>query len=50
MALGEQAGGRLLTKKIQATNTASFHIVSEHKDQQQRPNAQSVVSVLHRLD
>jgi len=33
MVLGQQAGGWLLTKKIQATNAASFHIVSEHKDQ-----------------
>jgi XapX domain-containing protein len=44
MVLGEQAGGRLLTKKIQATDVASFHIVSERKDQQQRPNVRSVSS------
>jgi XapX domain-containing protein len=47
MVLGEQAGGRLLTKKIQATNVASFHTVSERKDQQQRPNAQSISSAIH---
>jgi XapX domain-containing protein len=48
MVLGEQAGGwLLLAKKIQATNVASFHIVSERKDQQQRPNAQSVSSAVH---
>jgi XapX domain-containing protein len=48
MVLGEQAGGWLLTKKIQATNVASLYIVSEHKDQQQRSNAQSVTSSVHR--
>jgi len=47
MVLGEQAGGRLLTKKIQATDVASFHIVSERKDQQQRPNVRSVSSPVH---
>jgi XapX domain-containing protein len=50
MVLGEQGGGWLLTKKTQATNVAPPHIVSEHKEQQQRPNAQSVVSALHRPD
>jgi XapX domain-containing protein len=43
MVLGEQAGGWLLTKKIRATNVASAQIVSERKDQQQRPNVQSVI-------
>ena len=33
MVLGQQAGGWLLAKKIQATNVASFNVVSEHKDQ-----------------
>jgi XapX domain-containing protein len=47
MVLGEQAGGWLLTKKIQATNVASFHVVGERKDQQQRPNVQSVSSAVH---
>jgi XapX domain-containing protein len=42
MVLGEQAGGRLLTKKIQATNAASFHLVSERKDQQQRPDVDAL--------
>jgi XapX domain-containing protein len=36
MVLGEQAGGWLLTRKIQATNVASAHIVAENKDQQHR--------------
>jgi XapX domain-containing protein len=34
MVLGEQAGGWLLTKKIQAANVASAHMVAENKDQQ----------------
>ena len=33
MVLGEQAGGWLLTSKIQTTNVASAHIVAEKKDQ-----------------
>ncbi len=33
MVLGQQAGGWLLAKKIQAANVASFNVVSEHKDQ-----------------
>jgi XapX domain-containing protein len=41
MVLGEQGGGGFLTKKIQAKNVASFHVVSEHKDQRQRLKAQS---------
>ena len=36
MVLGEQAGGWLLTKRIQATNVASAHIADERRDQQQR--------------
>jgi XapX domain-containing protein len=48
MVLGEQAGGWLLTKKIQVTNVASAHIVGERKDQQQRPNVQSTISAVHR--
>src|ERR1700733_10658073 len=47
MVLGEQAGGRLLTKKVQAANVASFQCASEPKDQPQRPNAQSVSSAVH---
>jgi len=42
MVLGEQAGGWLYTKKIQATNVASAHIVGDRKDHQRRPNVQSV--------
>jgi XapX domain-containing protein len=34
MVLGEQAGGRLLTSKIQSTNVA--RIVAENNDQQHR--------------
>ena len=37
MVLGEQAGGWLLTKKIQATKA---NIIGERKDQCQRPNVQ----------
>jgi XapX domain-containing protein len=44
MVLGEQAGGWLLTKKIQATNVASAHIARECKVHQQRPNVQSAIS------
>jgi XapX domain-containing protein len=47
MVLGEQGGGWLLTKKIQAANVASTHIVAEHEDQQQRPNVQSASLILH---
>jgi XapX domain-containing protein len=45
MVLGEQAGEWLLTKKAQATNVASSHMVNERKDQQ-HPNVQSVSSTL----
>jgi XapX domain-containing protein len=48
MVLGEQAGGWFLTKKIQAANVASAHIVGEAKDQQQRPNVQSRISAVDR--
>jgi hypothetical protein len=34
MVLGEQAGGWLLAKKIQAANVASARIASKRKDQQ----------------
>jgi len=34
MVLGEQAGVWLLTKKVQAINSVSVHIVSDRKDQQ----------------
>lgn len=44
MVLGEQAGAWLLTNNIHPKNAASSHVVSEHKDQQQRTNAQSVIS------
>lgn len=47
MVLGEQGGGWLLTKKIQAANVASAHIVAERKDQQQRPNVQSASLTVH---
>ena len=45
---GEQAGGWLLTKKIQAINVASSNIAGEREDQQQRPNVQSAISAVHR--
>jgi XapX domain-containing protein len=47
MVLGEQAGVWLFTKKIQATNVTSSHIVSERKDQQQRPGVKSVILSVH---
>jgi len=43
MVLGEQAGVWLLTKKVQATNVYSTHIVSERNV----PTSQSVVSIVH---
>ena len=46
MVLGEQAGSWLLTKNVQAKNVASSHLVGEHKDQQQHPDAQSVISTV----
>jgi XapX domain-containing protein len=42
MVIGEQVGGWLLTKKVEAENAATFRLVREHKDQQHR-NAQSVI-------
>jgi XapX domain-containing protein len=47
MVLGEQAGGWLLTKKIQATNVASPHTVGRRKDQERRSNIQSAISLVH---
>jgi len=41
MLLGEQAGGWVLAKKIEATNVASVPVVAEGKDPQQLPKAQS---------
>lgn len=35
MVLGEQAGGRFFTRKVQATNTSSAYIAGERKAQQQ---------------
>jgi XapX domain-containing protein len=43
MVIGEQAGGWLLTKKMQATNAVSAHVVNERKRRQQCPNVQFVV-------
>jgi XapX domain-containing protein len=43
MVIGEQAGQWFLTKKAQATNVASHHIVSRRKDLPQRPNVQSII-------
>ena len=49
MVLGEQGGGWLRAKKIQATNTASVYMVGEVKDQQQQlSNALSVTSPVYR--
>ena len=48
MVLGEQAGGWFLTKRIEATNVASVRVIGELDHQQQRPNAQSVISAVHR--
>ena len=44
MVLGEQAGGWLLAKKMQATNVASVSVLAESKGQQQRPEMQSGIS------
>jgi XapX domain-containing protein len=48
MVLGEQAGGRFLTKKVQATHTPSAYIAGERKGQQQHPNVESVSSAMGR--
>jgi XapX domain-containing protein len=47
MVLGEQAGGRLHTKKVQSGNASSAHIVAERKVRQGPPNVQSVVSSIN---
>ena len=47
MVLGEQAGGRLHTKKVQSGNVSSAHIVAERKVQQEPQNVQSVVSSIN---
>jgi XapX domain-containing protein len=47
MVLGEQAGGWLHIKKIQATNVASAQIFVDHKDQQPRPSVHSEGSTVH---
>lgn len=47
MVLGEQAGGLVSMKKIQATNVASAHIVGESKGQQQCRSVPSIISVVH---
>jgi XapX domain-containing protein len=47
MVLGEQAGGWLLRKKINTSNVASARLAEKRKDQQQRPNVQSVISAAH---
>jgi XapX domain-containing protein len=48
MVLGEQTGDWLLTKKIQVTEQASAYVVTEHKDQPQRSDVQSVISAVNR--
>ena len=48
MVLGEQAGGWLSAKNIQATNATPAHIAGQSKDQkQQRSNFQSVITTKH---
>jgi XapX domain-containing protein len=44
MVIGEQTGGWLLTKKVQAANVSSPHTVVEREDQQQRRTMQSVLA------
>jgi XapX domain-containing protein len=48
LVLGEQSGGWLLTKKMQATNVVSPHIVGERKDRYKLPDVQSVITTLNR--
>ena len=48
MVLGEQAGGWLLAKKIEATNVAQAYVRSEPKGQQQRPDMRSAISAARR--
>jgi hypothetical protein len=38
LVLGEQAGGRLLAKKIKASNVASARLVEKRKNQLQGPD------------
>ena len=47
MVLGEQAAVSLLTKKARDINVSSAHILSEHKDVQERTNVQSVISAIN---
>ena len=46
--LGEQAGGWLLAKKIEATNVAQAYVRGEPKGQQQRPDMRSAISAARR--
>jgi XapX domain-containing protein len=48
LVLGEQAGGRLLAKKIKASIAASAPLVEKRKDQLQRPHVQSAISAAQR--
>jgi XapX domain-containing protein len=44
MVLGEQFGGWVLTKNAHPSSVVSARIVSERKDDQPRPKAQSIIS------
>jgi XapX domain-containing protein len=44
MVLGEQAGGRLHTKKVQPANRSSAHTAVARKVQQEPSNVPSIVS------
>jgi XapX domain-containing protein len=48
MVLGEQAGGWLFAKKIQAANEVSSDIARDSKDRQQRSNVESIIAAVHR--
>jgi XapX domain-containing protein len=50
MVLGEQAGGRFHTKKVQSGNVSSAHIVVGRKVQPEPLNVQPVVSSINKSE
>ena len=50
MVLGEQAGDRIHTKKVQSGKVSSAYSVAERKVQQESPNVQSIVSSINKSE